>query len=294
MCGKSAKHGPPGAVVVGRALGAVVHAGDAVDVPRAGRVAGRAHRQVEVVVAREVTGVGVLVEVHGQVEPAVGVRVVVAADVERERAERTGGTHDRRREAVELVQRQGLAHRSARAGVEDAHRTVHRLQDVAVPRAHTLVGRLTGERVAVVGQAGVTVVQTLERQLHLRVRLGPLARRRRRTTTGRQRRHLTRTRVAAQRTRPLLLAALELRRQHDALDLLTTRATSLSTRPTPSRRPGRTSPPRSHPGRAASRGGHRRTQSGQQESSRCRTHRQQPHSLHRHESPIRASQVVET
>ena len=112
--------------------------------------------------AGEVAGGRVRVERKHEVEEAAHLRVVVAGRVGHRRAERRrAGARDRRRVAVEGVERRDCGERVA-LPVVDADRVVHRLEHEAVADAQALVGRLHGEGVAAVGETGVAHGEAVE------------------------------------------------------------------------------------------------------------------------------------
>ena len=136
------------AIVVGRALRAVVLGGNLIDGPGPKRRRGLAHRQVEVVASPEAA---VRVGVQGQdhVVPALVDLVVVAAGVGQGRPGNKRRPVDLRGVAVEGVEVGGRALGGAIGSVHAQH-VVDRLQDESVAGAEPLVGWLQAELVATV------------------------------------------------------------------------------------------------------------------------------------------------
>src|SRR5260370_13371725 len=141
--------------------------------PQASWVGSSAYRDIDVIRTCECT-VGEGVKRKHNLEPALGVRVIIATGVGHDRPSNAGRTVDGRRVSVERVE---IRHPEQRVtgGVVDVQYVVDRFHHKAVASAQSLVRWLDGKLVAAIGKALLAEVETIETQVELRVRLRLLA-----------------------------------------------------------------------------------------------------------------------
>ena len=160
--------------MVRRALGAVVLRRHGIQRPRARRVAGVGHGEIDRVPAREVA-VGLRVQRRDHDDEALVVRVVVADRVDHPRPDHSCCSVDCRRIVEERVEVLHAGQGSPR-GVADAQNAVRRLDHEPVPHAQRLVGWLQGELVATIGESLIAVSQPVDAGEHVRVGASEAAR----------------------------------------------------------------------------------------------------------------------
>src|ERR1700682_2235303 len=152
----------PGAVMIGRAHGAVILDRDAVDGPRAQRACGLTDGNVEMVRAQERAGMRrcrLDIERQHDVEPALGCLIEIAAGFGHEGTVGSRATDNLWRIAVERVEVGDALERVSGAAV-DVHDVIDGLEHKAVPDAEPLVGRFDGVLVPVIGGALIPVIET--------------------------------------------------------------------------------------------------------------------------------------
>src|SRR4029079_4675542 len=147
------------AVVIRRALRAIVLSRQPVYAPAAERVRGTAHGKVEVLLPGE-RPVWQRIERPHEVEPALRLRVEVAARVTETRSEHARLTVDGSPVPEERVQVDRLGCRPA-VLMKHPHHGVHGLQDEAIAGAQSLVWRVDGELVSVVGESLLEEIEAL-------------------------------------------------------------------------------------------------------------------------------------
>jgi hypothetical protein len=149
------------AVVIGRALRAVVLHRQRIDGPRSGRIGGVAHGEIKVVRAGERRGRADAIERQHEVKPALRVGIEETRRIGDVGPTCAGRAIDRRGVTIEriLVDR---SHPGIAGRVVDPDDVVHRLHHEAIARAQTLIGRLDRKLVAAIREALLVEIEAVE------------------------------------------------------------------------------------------------------------------------------------
>src|SRR2546421_1197441 len=142
--------------------------------PGASRVRSSAYSDVDMIRTRECAVVGEGFKRKRNLEPALGVRVIIATGIGHKLSPNAGCTVDGRRISVERVEVRYPDQRVT-GGIKDAQDVIDGFHHKTVASAQSLVRWLDGKLVAAIGKALLAEVQTIETQVELRVRLRLLA-----------------------------------------------------------------------------------------------------------------------
>jgi len=139
------------------------------------RVAACADRQVKVIRAGEFASIWILVKINRKVIPPIRVRIVMAADVEREWPKSECGSVNSRCEAVELIESKNWRYRSASRRIVHAESRVYRLKDISIANTKALISRLPRELIPPKCQSAISMIDTFKAEIDLGIRFGFLA-----------------------------------------------------------------------------------------------------------------------